>query len=211
MANEGGRGGSFSLPSWRGHCSSVSFSDGSPVPYLICGFTIQKFRLSREVQYHGQLHELYHGLWRYTQCAVVLHKWCLLPIFWFLLPSYSYGGWLGKIISMLQLNLVFDYFLRAELLMGERFLLSVRKGIHKDSSFHATHLIQITCGSLPSVELQQLKPIYAGGRIKERRHYVTGELWWELNKTSIAHAGHSSLQESSAFELRHNVCVIWQS
>lgn len=104
MANDGGRGGSFSLASWRGHCSSVSFSDSSPVPYLICEFTIQKSRLSREVQYHGQLHDLYHGLWRYTECAVVLHKWCSLPKFWFILPSYSYGGWLGKIISMLQLN-----------------------------------------------------------------------------------------------------------
>jgi hypothetical protein len=42
-------------------------------------------------------------------------------------------------------------------------------------------------------------------RIKEQMNYVTKELVYELNKTSIEHTGHSSLQEFNVFELRQNV------
>ena len=41
------------------------------VPFLICDFTIQCFRLSGVIQYHGQLQKRAFGdAW----CAVVPHK-----------------------------------------------------------------------------------------------------------------------------------------
>lgn len=69
--------------------------------------------------------------------------------------------------------------------------------LHTSCTYHSNHLWQFALGGVTTSET-----LHTGWRIK-----VTGELLYKLNKRSIVHAGHSSLQELVT-ELRPSVCAV---